>query len=39
MTARIGIITFPGTLDDVDAPGRPAASARSRSTCGTPTPI
>jgi len=38
MTARIGVITFPGTLDDVDAARAVGSPAPSPSRCGTATP-
>lgn len=39
MTARIGVITFPGTLDDVDAARAARLSAPKRSRCGMTMPI
>ena len=37
MAVRIGVITFPGTLDDVDAARRRAWPVPNRSRCGTAT--
>ena len=38
MSARVGIVVFPGSCDEARrAPGRRARRASSRSTCGTPT--
>lgn len=38
MTARIGVVTFPGTLDDVDAARARGRWAPRWSACGMPTP-
>lgn len=38
MTARIGVVTFPGTLDDVDAARAARQVGAGWSACGMPTP-
>ncbi len=37
MTARIGVITFPGTLDDVDAARAVRLAGADPCPCGTAT--